>query len=374
MLLTMPLPEKTPHRAERAAAAGRSRTRVRVLALLPALMLGFACASAGQEPAPANPEASPNARRVLAFLREQQGRLILSGQEESPGQLTREEEAILAATGRRPALRGFDARFENPDPIPAAQQAWERHNQLITLSWHMGLPPDGPMADGDDTFASSKSDIDAATYDALLTPGTRRHENLREKLRRQAERLAPLARADVPILWRPFHEHEADPGRDGGWFWWSDIHGDPTRFTRLWALMFETFVREHQLNNLIWVWSANNDPLASCGGTDGRAWYVPIAGQVDILGTDVYGRSQNNERWKLCYDHLRIVAGDKPVALTENALIPLPDDMRQGDWMFSWFLTWTGKWREENDTGRLEHIYHHPLVLTADEMPRLRAP
>ncbi len=336
--------------------------------------LGLVCCSLlhGQNPAPANANLSPNARNVLSFIQQQFGQKILSGQEESPGQLTLDQNAILSATGKRPAIRGFDVRFQNPNAMTEAANSWNNHRQIVTFSWHMGLPPNGSMTDADDTFSSSQSSIDGATYDAIITPGTTRYNNLMTKLQRQADRLQVLADADVPVLWRPFHEHEADGGSAGGWFWWSDINGDVTRFTRLWSIMYDYFVNVRQLDNLIWVWGGNKDPLSSAGGTTGHQWYTPIAGKVDLLGTDVYGNSQTNAYWELCYDNLRAIGGAKPVALTENALIPLPDDMVAGDWLYSWFLTWTGSWRQENSTSRLQTVYNHSRVLTADEMPDLR--
>jgi mannan endo-1,4-beta-mannosidase len=63
-----------------------------------------------------------------------------------------------------------------------------------------------------------------------------------------ADYLKQLADARVPVLWRPLHEI------DGSWFWWTDAE-TPENTAALWRLMFDYFVNERELHNLIWVYN-----------------------------------------------------------------------------------------------------------------------
>ena len=66
-----------------------------------------------------------------------------------------------------------------------------------------------------------------------------------EDLKNAAAYLKLLRDADIPVLWRPFHEAA------GGWFWWGK---DAASFKSLWIAMFNYFKTEG-LDNLIWVWT-----------------------------------------------------------------------------------------------------------------------
>ena len=66
---------------------------------------------------------------------------------------------------------------------------------------------------------------------------------------------------------------------DGGWFWYGKGGGE--RFIRLWRSMFDYFVKERKLNNLIWV-------LCHCGTP--RADWNPGKAFYDLAGPDTYGR------------------------------------------------------------------------------------
>jgi beta-mannanase len=68
-------------------------------------------------------------------------------------------------------------------------------------------------------------------------------------LKGHADYLEQLAKARVPVLWRPLHEIE------GGWFWWTDSE-KPENTAALWRFMFDYFTKERKLHNLIWVYAA----------------------------------------------------------------------------------------------------------------------
>ena len=62
--------------------------------------------------------------------------------------------------------------------------------------------------------------------------------------------LKELQDAEIPVLWRPYHE------MNGDWFWWGKKKGEDG-YKKLWSMMYDRFVNFHGLNNLLWVFNTN---------------------------------------------------------------------------------------------------------------------
>ena len=84
----------------------------------------------------------------------------------------------------------------------------------------------------------------------MITPGSLIHERWKSQVDVIAWFLKQLQYAKVPVLWRPYHE------MNGGWFWWGDKPGE-NGYKKLYRMMFDRFVNFHGLNNMIWVYNAN---------------------------------------------------------------------------------------------------------------------
>jgi hypothetical protein len=305
---------------------------------------------------------SPNAERVLQFIENQRGLKTLAGQEEAPGQLTADQAFILGVTGKRPAIRGWDIRADNPSPVTEARNSWMNNNQLVEFSWHMGYPPNA------DSFTNAKLPSDptvvSAAIDQMLTPGTSLNLNFLAKLDTVAAQLQTLKNEDVPVLWRPFHEGESysgNPNRSS--FWWGKA--GPTQYKRLWNFMFDYYRTTKGLTNLIWVYSALDNPNSGWTGS-GADWY-PGDAYVHVVGTDVYDGT-----WSSYYNYLAGLTPGTPVALTENDIIPDPAVMQANNTLWSWFLSWHSTYVQMNSNAHLSYVYNHALVLTADELPNLK--
>ncbi|MCX6953966.1 MAG: glycosyl hydrolase [Verrucomicrobia bacterium] len=336
----------------------------------------FAVPVARSQPGPVRSDLSPGARRVMAFLASQRGVKTLAGQEETGGDLRAEEDKLLALTGRRPAIRGWDVRAESLAPFDEARRSWLNERQLVEFSWHLGLPP------GPDTFDQAQQPSDPAVTTAqvaaiiaeVLAPGTARNRDFLAKLDRVATQLAAFQAEDIPVLWRPFHEAEADFGRVGrSPFWWGKGGAGP--FKDLWRYEFDYFTRVRGLNNLIWIYSTLNNPVNGWPG-DSTDWY-PGDEFVDIVGSDIYRdgvKSDHNTAWATWHDALRDLGHGRPVVLAENDLIPDPAEMKARGTLFSWFLSWHTTYVAANSPASLRAIYQHRDVITADEMPNLRGP
>jgi hypothetical protein len=312
----------------------------------------------------------------MEFLASQRGSKTLAGQEETGNDLKAEQEKLFVTTGRRPAIRGWDVRTESLAPYDEARRSWFNEHQLIEFSWHIGLPP------GPDTFDQAKEPSDpnvtaaqvAAIIADVLAPGTTRNRDFMAKLDRVATQLAALQADDIPVLWRPFHEGEADFGRVGrSPFWWGKAGAGP--FKDLWRFEFDYFTRVRGLNNLIWIYSTLNNPVSGWPG-DTSDWY-PGDDVVDIVGSDIYRdgvKSDHNTAWSTWHDALRDLGRGRFVVLAENDLIPDPAEMKARGTLFSWFLSWHTTYVGANTPAALNAIYNHVDVITADEMPNLRGP
>ncbi|HYW95945.1 MAG TPA: glycosyl hydrolase, partial [Bacteroidales bacterium] len=208
------------------------------------------------------PDPSPEAVALFRFLQDMSGKKILSGQMWAPWGID-ELNYLQNVTGKLPAVRGADLITEsaNDSEIQNLVNWWNRGG-IPTLMWHWGAPGVG------EGYENSKAEID---IDKCFEEGTVEYSEMWRELKLKADHLQVLRDAHVPVLWRPLHE------LNGSWFWWGKQ--GPDRFKKLWRTMYDYFVHERGLNNLIWVLCYMDTP-------DG-AWY-PGDEYVDIAGADTY--------------------------------------------------------------------------------------
>ena len=184
-----------------------------------------------------NPAASPEARKLYRFLWSIYGRKTLTGQQESPGPRREELDYLNRITGRLPAILGLDFIDPNDwDGVHDRAIAWAAPAGSSPLCWHWGAPDVGTG------YENSKKNFDVV---AALKAGTPQNSAMMAQMAAVGNQLARLRDAQVPVLWRPFHEFSGD------WFWWGK-HG-PAAFRSLWALMHDQFTRRLRLDNLLWV-------------------------------------------------------------------------------------------------------------------------
>jgi mannan endo-1,4-beta-mannosidase len=310
---------------------------------------------------PANPDLTEEARAVLAYIHSLPGEGCLLGQQENDDSVDAEQSYIQEVTGEKPALRGFDMAEYIVDPVEEAIDSWQEHGQLVTLSWHLRMPHtesefenvlDQPeeceVHEDTNEEYGGEADVEAA-----LTEGTDEHQWLLETIDWMADELERLADANVPVLWRPYHE------MDGGWFWWSNA--GPDGFPALWEQMFERFVEERGLDNLIWVWSGSH-----CH--PGEEWY-PGDEYVDVVGVDTYRNQIPDIDFGEQYRNVRSITEEKPVAQAECDEMVDPDVVPE-EYPFVWTLPWHTSLIRFNDEEYIRRVYDHPYTITAQELPQ----
>lgn len=292
--------------------------------------------------APVSPNASPEARALLNYIRSIYGHRTLSGQMWSPWGID-EIATVFGYTGKYPALRGQDLIHErdNNREIQLAIEWW-RAGGIPTIMWHWGAPSRG------EGYQQSQETID---IDRCFQSGTPENLAMWNDLRRIADQLVKLRDANVPVLWRPMHE------MDGGWFWYGK--GGGQRFIRLWRTMFDYFVHERGLNNLIWVLCYSGEVRS--GWDPGREYY-------DIAGPDNYGTGIQAGMFR----RIQAIHGMQiPIPYHECGTIPDPaESFRQGI-TWSWWMLWHTGHLSNHNRQDLIAAYNHELVITRDELPNI---
>jgi mannan endo-1,4-beta-mannosidase len=134
---------------------------------------------------------------------------------------------------------------------------------------------------------------------------------------------------------------------NGDWFWWGKKAGD-TGYKKLYRMLFERLSELHALNNLLWVYNANELNVNVAPYAD----FYPGDDVVDMLATDVYRMGFADKD----YETLSALAGQKPVALGEVGRVPTPELLaKQPRW--AWFMVW-------NDTSTLSSDELGPFKAT----------
>ena len=296
-----------------------------------------------------NENAIPNAVKVYEYLKETYGTACITGQMESTwmGSADYEMNYIEENTGKLPAIRGLDFMHNDFAGVTKRTQEWWEKGGIPTICWHTGA---------DFSIAYDESKADNINWDEAFVPGSETYNALIEGMDRAVPYLQQLEDANVPVLWRPFHE------LDGGWFWWSK--GGSSNFVKLWQLMYSRYTDYWGLDNLIWVYGYS-------GNGGGMADWYPGDDYVDLVGADSYDVGPNNHLFVECEE---LAPEGMPIVYHECGTIPTEEELisTETDWLF--FMTWHTTWLTDtasNTVDNLKEIYNSDYFITLDELPDL---
>jgi len=308
-------------------------------------------------PVTSNP--SPEATALLRFIADVSGKKTLTGQHCAPLHGSTRLVVVQRQTGDYPALFGQDFGFDGPgcwDGINFRQnivdEAIRRHHEgfVITLMWHAVRPIEEEPVDFEHGIQGK---VTAAEWRDLITPGTRIHERWKSQVDVIAWFLRQLRDAGVPVLWRPYHE------MNGDWFWWGKKPGE-LGYKKLYRMLFERLTDFHALNNLIWVFNANEINV----NVDPYADFYPGDDVVDVLATDVYRMGFADKD----YQTLSALAGKKPIALGEVGRVPPPELLeKQPRW--AWFMVWDDTSTLGEGLKAFKATYHSERTLRLGDLP-----
>ncbi|MCM1497827.1 MAG: glycoside hydrolase family 26 protein [Clostridium sp.] len=323
---------------------------------------------------PVNENATENARRLLDYLYETAGQKIITGQHTQTNPME-EIEYIRRVTGREPKLRGFELLayspninyedasepcltevYENRDTLETAYQwalsrstetdrenlaagngLWEwraDRDGIVTFCFHWFSPVGGR----DKSFYTEHTEFDA---ERVLEEGTPEHTAFFQDLDVIAGELKRFCDADIPILWRPFHESE------GTWFWWGAK--GPKVASELYKLMYRYYTEVHHLDNLLWVYNCPAE-----GGYPGDEY-------VDVISWDIYLQQYEETDYHDYYQRLlELNTGNKVAALAEIGYLPDIHILQESHTPWAYYMTWSKEFclgEKYNKNDKLTAIY-----------------
>jgi mannan endo-1,4-beta-mannosidase len=301
---------------------------------------------------PCTPGATPEAKAVLKYLYEIQGKKILSGQMGEKWRIDYTFNKIKERSGGHyPAVYGIDllfGRHRRENCVEAAIKYWEM-GCLITWSWHAVQP--GHAEDDQTGWNVMHDGKEPELVKKILTEGSPEHKEWIDRIDYNAELIKQLQDANVPLIWRPFHE------LNYGWFWW----GGMLEVKDLYRQMYDRYVNHHGLKNIIWNWNVNYEFKKSTYSMDEL---YPGDDVVDMASMDIYIEYQH--RWsKKQMDKLISVCNNRPVAIGENGQCPPPGTLQSEGQKWVYWMTWNGF---EGKTSNYSEIYDHPFVLSQGEV------
>ncbi len=334
-----------------------------------------------RSPAPPREGLSPEAERLLQYMKQQEGKKTLSGIMANVAWNTNEAEWVHQHTGKWPAINCFDYIHLYASPAnwidygnTTVAEEWWNNGGLVFAMWHWNVPDNS----GKELTVKWGSGSDETRFDVkkIDDPDSDEYKRMIADIDKLSGYLKLLKEKNIPVVWRPLHEAAGNTGvYTGGtaWFWWGG--GGPEPFKKLWRLMFDRMTNHHGLDNLIWVWTSQViDP----------DWY-PGDDYVDMVGRDIYDE-QAASTIKSQFTTLQNRYPGKPVALSECGNVATISAQWNTGARWLWFVPWYDYERTVNpgsDAFQLKTHEHasiawwedalsQPYVLTRDELPDLK--
>ncbi len=235
---------------------------------------------------------------------------------------------VFDMTGHYPYILGLDLggiEFEDEcnldgndfDRMREAAIIHHERGGMLTFSWHLR----NPLTGGDSW------DVGKGNAVRSVLPGGSRHEMFVLWMDRVCDFLSCLRDEDgreIPVLWRPFHEHT------GNWFWWCASECLPEEYNDLWRMMHDYMVGTKGMKNLVWVISPTSSSI--------NEFIVRYPGDryVDVVGLDCYSPTgvpveeaavRFRDELSCCFDLLGRFCTDhgKILALCETGFEGIPD-------------------------------------------------
>ena len=236
--------------------------------------------------------------------------------------------------------------------IPAAKKG-----AILTMSMHLpnfAEVAKRPKINGKYDFSGySPNNLEGSVVQRIL-PGGDLNEVYRAYLDMVAEFDGKLQAADVPLIFRPFHEN------NGSWFWWGASSCTPSEYKNIFRYTVEYLRDVKGLHNMLYAYSPGG-PLVDEADYLSR---YPGDAFIDVIGFDMYHRDPAKEdMWMEGFAQtMQVVADfakkrDKVAAVTEcgmlygNSALVVKGNTRLDWWNeamariapqdMAYFLTWS---------------------------------
>ncbi len=192
-------------------------------------------------------------------------------------------DVLADETGRHVGLIGADLGWSSGAsyPMQTLIDFWNEGG-LVTLSWHA----DNPFEAGVEVYWNTVEDKDEINLKSLLKgePQNAAWTSYRTEIDNIAGALQELRDAGVTVIWRPFHEMNAN------FFWWgmnayNNQQTNEAAYKALWVDLYKTLTFDYGLDNLIWTYSV----IPQVGWNADVTSFYPGSDYVDVVGMDYYG-------------------------------------------------------------------------------------
>jgi mannan endo-1,4-beta-mannosidase len=188
---------------------------------------------------------------------------------------------VKDVTGDFPAIYGWDMgiveprssdkedapRFDANDLLEFVRQAHARGG-IVEFSWHGRNP----------VTRGAFNDLTPAVHTIL--PGGENHEAYKGTLDAFADFFLKIS--PMPVIFRPFHEH------NGEWFWWGKTHVSEQDYIALWRFTVEYLRDKKGVHNLIYAFSPDRGRIDLSHGWADYFYGYPGDEYVDVMGLDDY--------------------------------------------------------------------------------------
>ena len=187
---------------------------------------------------------------------------------------------VKIVTGDYPAVYGFDLgkihQNRNLDSVAfedikdAILLAY-KNKGIVTLSWHI----DNPLTGG--------SSWDKSETIKHILPGGKAHGAYVEKLDLLAVFMNSCKTSlgtQIPLIFRPFHEHNGD------WFWWGKPYATEDEYIALWRFTVDYLKNDKSIHHLLYAYSPDRSRMEI--SKESYLFGYPGDDYVDIVGLDNY--------------------------------------------------------------------------------------
>lgn len=296
------------------------------------------------------------AQKLFSYMNSIYGEKILSGAIANVSVKQVEAGLVKDLTGKTPAMLTIDYIFSN---LTKERSSWEQasiykkidvykehsdKNGIVSACWHLNVPSAEKYAAWNKVNGTDAENWNAQHYFSAkeaVKAGTWQNDFLEFSLAQVIEDLKLFKDADIPVVWRPFHEAAGNACISGknsdAWFWWGKDGAEA--YKALWVYMFDKF-KAAGLDNLIWVWTTQTGLDHGNGWycTDDSNWY-PGDEYVDIVARDMYDCTKAS----LCADEFDVISDlfpGKLVTLGENGNMAKISDAWNAGAKFLYFMPW----------------------------------
>lgn len=268
-------------------------------------------------------------------------------------------DAVAKTTGKFPAMNCYDFIhiyvpknnwIDYSDLTPVTE--WADAGGIVSLMWHFNVPVNQattPGADGSGVTCTPTQTTFRARN--VFTEGSWENKWFYGQMDKVADIILALQAKGIPAVWRPFHEaagnatYKQQASWATAWFWWGYDGADV--FKKLWQAMFDYFASKG-INNLVWVWTSQNDNGNASLYNPDRDWY-PGDAYVDVVARDLYGYtsarnlSEFTELQKT-YPTKMITLGECGKDVQENGTTDFAkvSELWNAGAKWSWFMPWYG--------------------------------